>query len=339
MADISASVLLERIIHDALERSATDVHMQITHHHLQVQFRIAGHLVPFVSVPGHGETISRRVKALCRMDITEQRIPQDGAFRFESEAFTADIRVATLPTILGESVVLRMLPVRPKDVSFSSLGMSHLDSARMTQLLRCQSGLVLVTGPTGSGKTTTLYAMMTQLAKWGRRVLSIEDPVEARVNDCYQMEVRERIGLTFNDGLRALLRQDPDVIMVGEIRDEATAMVVLRASMTGHIVLSTTHASDAVGAATRLVDFGMSRPLLADVLRGVVVQEIIVHPCRACDGRGCADCSHSGEVKQAAPRFTITPMCRETTEMLGSDLPWTVVRERWGHSYPWVVSE
>lgn len=328
MVEISASILLERILHDALERKSTDIHLQVANHNLQVEFRIGGRLFPYVSVPGHGESISRRVKALCKMDVNESRLPQDGSFRYESEAYVSDVRVASLPTISGESVVLRLLPLKPADVSFASLGMLPDDTTKLLRLLKSDHGLVLVAGPTGAGKTTTMYAMMTQLARWGRRVLSIEDPVEARLRECQQMEVREQYGLSFDGGLKALLRQDPDVIMVGEIRDDITAHVVFRAAVSGHLVLSTTHATDLVGVASRLVDFGLSRSLMTDVLRGVIIQHRIASPCHDCLGHGCVTCNGTGEAAEYHPRFGVYEFSPEIVGILASDASWTEIRNQ-----------
>lgn len=330
MAEVYASILLERILHDALERSSSDIHLQMTDGNLQVEFRIRRRLVPFVSIPGHGEAVIRRVKALCKMDVSAARVPQDGSFRYESEAFVSDVRAACLPTISGESVVLRLLPVQPKDVSFASLGMPPDIVERVLQILRAPSGLVLIAGPTGAGKTTTMYAAMLQLARWGRRVLSIEDPVESRLAECQQMEVRERVGVTFESGLKAMLRQDPDVLMIGEIRDATTAQVVFRAALSGHVVLSTTHASDLIGAAARLADFGMSRLLFAEVVRGVVIQHM-EQPLTL--SRITAEWPPSELGEQAGeqrPSFAVYTMTPRLAQWLASDMSWSELRRHIG---------
>ncbi|MCL6548766.1 MAG: Flp pilus assembly complex ATPase component TadA [Alicyclobacillus sp.] len=257
MEELSAAVLLGRILDDALARGSSDVHLHADRNHLTVHLRVSGRIEPYLRVPDLGPPVIRRIKALAKMDVAESRIPQDGSFRWHTDAADCDVRAAVIPTVAGETAVLRLLSRYREPVSFTDLGMTDSQAERMNAILQNTSGLILTAGPTGSGKTTTLYAMMVQLSRWGRHVVSIEDPVEMPLPDCQQVEVRERIGVTFDAGLRALLRHDPDVIKVGEIRDEQTARVALRAGMTGHLVLSTTHARDAAGAVARLLEFGV----------------------------------------------------------------------------------
>ncbi len=326
--EVSASILLERILHDALDQLSTDVHLQVTDGNLHVQFRSSGQLVPFLSLPGHGESLIRRVKALSRMDVSESRIPQDGSFRYESETRVCDVRVASVPTVSGESVVMRLLPLTPPDISFETLGMSAVQSLCVKRMLRQPYGLILTVGPTGAGKTTTMYAMMTQLARWGRRVLSIEDPVESRLPDCQQMEVRERFGVTFDSGLKALLRQDPDVLMIGEVRDATTAHVALRAAISGHLVLTTAHAFDMVGAISRFVEFGIERTVLTDVLKGVIVQHLESKPCTACGGVGCDGCKGSGFERDLAPVFAVHEIDDNLSGLLASSAPIGQIRSQ-----------
>jgi type II secretory ATPase GspE/PulE/Tfp pilus assembly ATPase PilB-like protein len=223
-------------------------------------------------------------------------------------------------------MVLRLLPSANDMLAFPALGMSQEQTEQMRLILQNPSGLILVAGATGAGKTTTLYAMMLQLSRWRRRVVSIEDPVEMALPDCHQVQVRERIGVTFEAGLKALLRQDPDVIMVGEIRDDATARVALRAAMSGHLVLSTTHAQDLVGAVARLVEFGLSRALVCDLLRAVIVQELYPQPCQDCNGAGCRLCEGTGWDKERRARFDIHPMSISMTQLLASDRSWVDIR-------------
>ncbi|MBX6352900.1 MAG: Flp pilus assembly complex ATPase component TadA [Thermoflavifilum sp.] len=294
MDEQSAVSLLSDLLRQALQQRATDVHLRIGASDWSADFRVGGDLRQVTSGSTAGPALARRVKALARMDVADSRQPQDGGFHWEDGDHCCDVRVAALPTVYGEAVVLRLLPKLSGAVDFTELGMTVEQARDIRQLLSLPSGLVLVAGPTGAGKTTTLYTMMRQLAAWRRRVVSIEDPVEMILPDCHQVQVRERTGLTFDAGLRALLRQDPDVIMVSEIRDEVTARTVLRAALSGHLVLSTTHARDASGAVLRLEDFGLSRFVVRDVLRAVVVQ--VLHPalCVPCDGRGCEACFHTG---------------------------------------------
>lgn len=245
--DLTAVDLLQRILDDALARDCTDVHLRGTGTEVTVDFRTAGLLVPFSHFHDPNQMVIRRVKALARMDVAESRLPQDGAFVWPAEAGPCDVRAATVPVVGGESVALRLLSRSARGTSLESLGIDAAAAAQIRSLLQEESGLLLVAGPTGSGKTTTLYAMMREVAATSRHVVSIEDPVEMELSQCRQMEVRERIGVTFEAGLRALLRLDPDVIMIGEVRDEVTARVAVRAALTGHLVLSTTHARDWMG--------------------------------------------------------------------------------------------
>ncbi len=328
MEDLSTAVLLQRILDDALLAGASDVHIHAQENDLIVQFRVDGILQNYVALQQNGDSIVRRIKALARMDITETRIPQDGSFHWESDKEECDVRVASLPTVDGEAVVLRLLIRAKAPLSFTDLGMTEMQSKLVLNLLESQTGLILVSGPTGAGKTTTLYAMMLQLSRFGRHVISIEDPVEMMVSECRQMEVRERIGVTFDTGLRSLLRQDPDAIMIGEIRDEQTARVALRAAMTGRLVLSTTHAKDVIGAAARLVEFGLSRALVGDVLCAVINQHLYPVQCLNCRGTDCITCRGTGYVAGRVAQFDGQPMTMSLSSLIASELPWSEVRAR-----------
>ncbi|MBX5437607.1 MAG: Flp pilus assembly complex ATPase component TadA [Alicyclobacillaceae bacterium] len=321
MEELSAVVLLGRILDDALARGSSDVHLHAGLGDLTVHLRTAGHIEPYLHVKDLGASVIRRVKALAKMDVAESRVPQDGSFRWHTDAAECDVRAAVIPTVAGETAVLRLLSRRKEAISFTSLGMTEQQSAQLNRILQTGSGLVLAAGPTSSGKTTTLYAMMVQLARWGRHVVSIEDPVEMPLPDCQQVEVRERIGVTFDAGLRALLRHDPDVIMIGEIRDDQTARTALRASVTGHLVLSTTHAKDVAGAVQRLVGFGLPKSVVTDVLRAVVVQELRPRPCRAgCGGKACSRCRGTGVDPEREAVFHIFEMAAAPSASL--DAAW-----------------
>ena len=326
MEESSASSFLEEILTEALATHCSDVHMQLGPQGLEISFRKPGQLTPYRKLGDSGGLIMRRAKALARMDITDARVPQDGSFVLNLASSSCDVRVAVIPTVQGESLVLRLLPNSDRFQEFSHLGMTAGQAAELDQILTASSGLVLVAGATGSGKTTTLYTMMHRLSKRGRNVVSIEDPVEAPLSSCRQMEVRERVGVTFEVGLRALLRQDPDVIMIGEIRDEVTAKVALRAALTGHLVLTTTHARDMVGAAARLVDFGLSRALLSDVLLAVIIQELHPQPCSICSGQGCTDCQGTGWGSDRQAVFAIQSLDTNQAALLSSNLSWSQVR-------------
>ncbi|MCL6445363.1 MAG: GspE/PulE family protein [Alicyclobacillus sp.] len=282
MEELSAAVLLQRILDDALMRRSTDVHLHAGQDELIVQFRVGGQLQPYLRLGQQAGVVVRRVKALAKMDVAESRVPQDGAFTWESEFAKCDVRVAAIPTRGGEALVLRLLPQTQSSVSFEMLGMTSDQAAQVRKLLTQPSGMVLVAGATGSGKTTTLYAMMLQLARSGRHVVSIEDPVERPLAGCQQIEVRERFGITFDAGLRALLRHDPDVIMVGEIRDRETADIAIRAALTGHFVYSTLHTNDAPSAITRLTDMGVENYLISSSLVAVLAQRLVRVLCPRC---------------------------------------------------------
>lgn len=329
MDELPAVVLLQRILNDAIARNSTDVHLHVHTGELVVNFRIGGQLLPFLRLTESGAAVVRRIKALARMDVADTRVPQDGAFVWTTDAIDCDVRAAIVPTIYGEAVVLRLLPRLRAGLRFTDLGLTDHQSNQLTRLLADSTGLVLAAGPTGSGKTTTLYAMMTQLARWGRQVVSIEDPVEMQLHDCRQVEVREKLGITFDSGLRALLRQDPDVIMVGEIRDPETARVALRAAVTGHLVLSTTHARDVVGAALRLVDLGANRVLVGELLRAVVFQSLVSRPCSRCAGSGCEQCQETGVSRERIAEFTLATVDIQRSTLIASSLSWSEVRARW----------
>lgn len=305
MDEPSTELLLEQILNLALSVHASDIHLHLDREGLDIIFRAGGELVPYGRFHDDGPSLVRRAKALAKMDVTDLRVPQDGSFFCMTELGPCDVRVAAIPTIQGESLVLRLLPRSDNFLEFTDLGMTPEQAEEMDELLEASSGLILVAGATGTGKTTTLYAMMHRLSTRGRNVVSIEDPVEAQLACCRQMEVRERVGITFDVGLRAILRQDPDVIMIGEVRDEETARVAVRAALTGHLVLTTTHAKGLLGAASRLVDFGISRMVLSDVLLAVVIQELHVEVCQKCQGQGCTGCEHTGRGMKRCANFVI----------------------------------
>ncbi|MCL6453171.1 MAG: Flp pilus assembly complex ATPase component TadA [Alicyclobacillus sp.] len=321
MEGYAVALLLQQVLDEALRRGASDVHLFTVQDRLVVQFRVGTTLEPYLQADDAGSSVIRRVKALAKMDVAETRLPQDGAFRWVTESLDAWVRAATLPTVHGEAMALRLLPSRREPLDFRLLGMTREQADTVNGLLTSRTGLVLVAGPTSSGKTTTLYAMMTQVARAGRRVISVEDPVEQVLDNCHQLEVRERIGITFDSGIKALLRHDPDVIMVGEIRDEPTAAAALRAAVTGHLVLSTTHAEDVIGAAARLADLGADRGLLAEVLQAVIVQSLHRVPSTdnvSCDGTGA----------HRAAQFDICLMTPEIRDWIGAGVPWSTIRHR-----------
>ncbi|MFB5191118.1 ATPase, T2SS/T4P/T4SS family [Alicyclobacillus fastidiosus] len=272
MEGFTAARVLQQIIDCAISSRATDIHLTSTNARMRVDFRIAGEMRPFVHLTERGDEIVRRIKALGRMDVTNGQAPQEGAFTWEMEHCKARLRVSAVPVYAGESVVLRVLHQSIRPLCIYELGMTPMQVARLVGLLSEPCGLILVAGRTGAGKTTTLYAMMHHLATRGLQVFSLEDPVEMPIPNCRQIEVRERSGMTYELGLKSLLRQDPDVLMIGEIRDPVTARIAVRAALTGRLVLATTHAADARSSLDRLLDFDVPKTLLTGVLRAVLVQ-------------------------------------------------------------------
>ena len=342
MEELSVGLILQQVLNEALDKECSDVHIFTVGEVLVVQFRVGSGLVQVLRLPSQGPSVLRRIKALAKMDVAETRIPQDGAFHWESESHESAVRVASLPTVDGEAMVLRLLPKRRRQLDLSALGLTQNQAQTVGHLLGSEAGLLLVAGPTSSGKTTTLYAMMEQLVRLGRRVISIEDPVERVLEDCHQLQVRERIGVTFDVGLRAALRQDPDVIMVGEIRDDVTARTALRAALTGHLVLSTTHARDLVGAVARLVDLGLDRALVSEALTAVIVQNLELRS-RSFDqpATQTAAMSSSDIPVEKVGVFSIHSMTQELSMLLASDLSWPLVRKQlaqWVRGHQYVVS-
>src|SRR5579863_1642868 len=248
------------VITQAVNDQATDIHFEPQEGQLRIRYRVDGLLVP-VSVPENllrfQDAIISRVKIMARLNISERRLPQDGRINFKAGGTTLDIRVSTIPTIYAESISLRLLNKKKEAYTMDKLGMSVAEQAQIKEVLDYPHGIILVTGPTGAGKSTSLNAFLRQINSTDLRIITIEDPIEYEVPGVNQMQVRPEIGLTFASALRHVLRQDPDVIMVGEIRDRETADIAIRASLTGHLVFSTLHTNDAPGAITRLVDMGI----------------------------------------------------------------------------------
>ncbi|HZZ09750.1 MAG TPA: ATPase, T2SS/T4P/T4SS family [Paraburkholderia sp.] len=276
--------LLTDTLREATRRNASDLHIEPAEHGWRVRLRIDGVLHEVPQPPAHlRDAFITRVKVLARMDIAERRVPQDGRLRIATSAGRVeDYRVNSLPTLFGEKLVLRRLDALPTDLSLDSLGLESCQRATVEAAIRAPHGLVLVTGPTGSGKTLSLYCFLHLLNSGARNLCSVEDPAEIQLAGINQVSVREKAGLTFAVALRAFLRQDPDVIMVGEIRDEETADVAVKAAQTGHLVLSTLHTNDAPAAVARLIDIGVEPYNLAAALRMVSAQRLVRRLCTAC---------------------------------------------------------
>ncbi|MCC5844726.1 MAG: type II/IV secretion system protein [Verrucomicrobia bacterium] len=280
-APVAARV--SRMLLEGLEQGASDIHLEPRGGRMQVRFRLDGVLYPHGDVPlDVADAVVSRIKIMARLDVAERRLPQDGNARVRVGEREIDIRVSVLPVADGERVVLRLLGRESMLLSLSELGMPDRLLKPFREIIRRPHGVIWVTGPTGSGKTTTLYAALSELDTLRRNILTIEDPVEYQLPDIGQVNVQSRIGLTFSAGLRSLLRQDPDVILVGETRDEETAEIVVRASMTGHLVFSTLHANDAVSASLRIIDMGVEPFLVAEATRGALAQRLVRKLCPHC---------------------------------------------------------
>ena len=273
------------VISQAIEDQATDIHFEPQEGQLRIRYRVDGLLVP-VPVPENllrfQDAIISRLKIMARMNISEKRLPQDGRINFKAHGIVLDIRVSTVPTIYAESISLRLLNQKKEAYTMDRLGMSAEEQSQITSILDYPHGIILVTGPTGSGKSTSLNAFLRKINSTDLRIITIEDPIEYEVPGVNQMQVRPEIGLTFADALRHVLRQDPDVIMVGEIRDKDTAEIAIRASLTGHLVFSTLHTNDAPGAITRLVDMGIEPFLVASAIELVIAQRLVRRLCPQC---------------------------------------------------------
>ncbi|WP_438816452.1 GspE/PulE family protein [Taklimakanibacter lacteus] len=313
---------VNRLIGLAVERRASDIHVEPLEDQVRVRFRIDGALTAAESLPKDMQAgVISRIKVMARLNIAEQRLPQDGRIKIPVKGDEIDLRVSTVPTLYGESVVLRILNRENVALDFASLGFSAEAIARLSRLIGQPNGILLVTGPTGSGKTTTLYAALRLLNRSEAKVFTVEDPIEYHLDGINQTHVRPQIGLDFANVLRSILRQDPDIIMVGEIRDGETASVAIQASLTGHLVLSTLHTNSAAASITRLLDMGVEDYLLASSLRAILAQRLVRRLCSSCkvevdapagvnahlaqsgssvrlgrifEPRGCALCGHTG---------------------------------------------
>jgi general secretion pathway protein E len=275
--------LVNALLFQAVRDEASDIHIEPYERALAVRFRIDGVLHDVLSPPPRLQpTIASRVKIMAGLDIAERRLPQDGRIRVRVAGRDVDVRVSLVPTPFGERIALRLLDRTSARLDLAELGLAPAVAAGVDELLMQSHGLVLVTGPTGSGKTTTLYAALRRLADGARNVMTIEDPIEYQLRGIGQMQASPRIGLDFAAGLRAVLRQDPDVILVGEIRDRETVEIAMQAALTGHLVFSTLHTSDAAGAIARLLDMGVEPYLAASSLRAVVAQRLVRRLCAAC---------------------------------------------------------
>lgn len=275
--------LVNLVLLEAIKTRASDIHIEPFETELKVKYRIDGILFEQTPPPRHLQpAITSRIKIMAGMNIAERFVPQDGHITIRFDGRKVDLRVSTVPTLYGESVVLRILDKGALPLDLRELGMSEKDVKTMTRLLAVPHGMMLVSGPTGSGKTTSLYAALQSIYSTERKIITIEDPVEYELAGINQIPVNPKRGLTFATGLRSILRQDPDIIMVGEIRDGETAEIAVRSALTGHLVFSTIHTNDAVSAVTRLIDMRVEPFLVASVLEGVVAQRLGRRICPHC---------------------------------------------------------
>jgi general secretion pathway protein E len=306
------------LISRAVEQRASDIHIEPFENELKVRYRIDG-VLHDVEAPARRlqAAIVSRIKIMAKLNIAERRLPQDGRIKLRLMGREIDLRVSTLPTLYGESVVLRILDRSSIVVTLGSLGFPEDTLAQFDRLITKPYGMILVTGPTGSGKTTTLYGALDKINSPEKKIITIEDPVEYQLFGVNQIHVKPQIGLTFANGLRSIVRQDPDVIMVGEIRDAETAEIAIQAALTGHLVFSTLHTNDAAGAVSRLLEMGVEDYLLASSLLGVLAQRLVRQVCKKCrqpaelaagvlreiggdggaqavEGKGCEECSQTG---------------------------------------------
>lgn len=275
--------LINALLTEAIKMNASDIHLEPFENQMRVRFRVDGMLREILKPPGNlAPLVISRIKVMSKLDIAEKRLPQDGRISLRVAGRSVDVRVSTLPSGHGERVVLRLLDKQAGRLDLQQLGMAKKSGGDFDQLLHKPHGIILVTGPTGSGKTTTLYAGLTRLNSKERNILTVEDPIEYYLDGIGQTQVNTKVDMTFARGLRSILRQDPDVVMIGEIRDLETASIAVQASLTGHLVLSTLHTNSAIGAVTRLRDMGVEPFLLASSLVGVLAQRLVRKLCPDC---------------------------------------------------------
>ncbi|WP_300258875.1 ATPase, T2SS/T4P/T4SS family [Clostridium sp.] len=314
--------MIEYVIKNAVEERASDIHIETYENILRIRYRIDGKLYTISTLPV--DTLAplvTRVKILANLDISEKRLPQDGRILTRVGDKQIDLRVSTLPMITGEKIVIRIINKANFIISKEELGLKNYELNLLDKITNYSNGIILVTGPTGSGKTTTLYTILNELNTESKNIITVEDPVEVSIEGINQVNVNNKVGLTFATGLRAILRQDPDIIMVGEIRDTETAKIAIRAAITGHLVLSTLHTNDAPSTILRLEDMGVQRYLIANAIKGVIAQRLVRKICPKCGhdyeatpyekeilsidkneelilriGKGCAYCNHTGYV-------------------------------------------
>lgn len=287
--------LVNDIVSGGINSGASDIHLEPQEPEMVVRYRIDGLLHDIMTIPKHIESaVVSRIKVLSNMNIAERRRPQDGHIVLNRNAREYDMRVSTMLTVAGEKTVMRIFDKTAMLIGLEELGFTSEDETRFEKLIKRPYGIVLITGPTGCGKTTTLYAVLKQLNRAERNIITIENPVEYKINRINQVQVDEGAKITFATGLKTILRQDPDIIMVGEIRDKETAEIAMQAALTGHLVLSTLHTNDAASAITRLVDMGVEPFLVSATVIGAAAQRLCRTICPECKGKKCSSCYETG---------------------------------------------
>ena len=275
--------IVNDILVDASKKGASDIHFDPHENFMMIRIRIDGALSDYAEIPNSiKKNLVTRVKILAGMNITESRLPQDGAIKADLQGYNLDLRVSCLPTINGEKIVVRILDYSMSTSGLESLGFSEKNYEKISKMINLPNGIILVTGATGSGKSTTVYAILQKLNKEDTNIITVEDPIEMNIEGVNQVQTNSEIGLTFAAALRSILRQDPNVIMIGEIRDTETAKIAVRASITGHIVLSTIHTNNSLNTIERLLDMDVERYLLASALTGIVSQKLARRLCTKC---------------------------------------------------------
>jgi general secretion pathway protein E len=306
--------LVNQIISRAVERGASDIHVEPGRDTVAVRYRIDGFLQEERLIPAAlRAALTTRIKIMAKLDIAERRLPHDGRIKTAVRGIEIDIRVSTLPTVFGESVVMRILDRTRVELDFTKLGLDESTQANLHRLMSLPNGIVLVTGPTGSGKTTTLYTALKHLNRPELKLFTVEDPIEYQLSGINQIQVQPQIGLDFPMALRSILRQDPDIVMIGEIRDLETARIAIQAALTGHLVFSTLHTNSAVAAITRLIDIGLERYLLASTVSGVMAQRLVRRLCQVCARPRSDDGAMGGKLRMALPEGMALDLsgCRE----------------------------
>ncbi len=275
--------IVNEMIIDAINKKASDIHFDPTEDYLNVRIRVDGELLEYAKVPAFvKKNLLTRIKIISGMNITESRLPQDGAIKNLTDQVDLDLRVSSLPIVDGEKIVIRILNYTMSSSGLENLGLSEKNLEKINKLIKMPNGIILVAGATGSGKSTTVYSMLQILNTVSKNIITVEDPVEMKIAGINQVQVMSDIGLTFGATLRSILRQDPDIIMIGEIRDDETARIAVRASITGHLVLSTIHTNNSLNTIERLLDMEVERYLLGSALTGIISQRLVKRLCSKC---------------------------------------------------------